>query len=281
MITATETRTTNSTTTAAEANVSTTEVVAGLPSERLEAEIVSLAHRLSTGTYELLVLVGELDARGTWVTFGALSCAAWLADVADIEIATARTQVRVARAMRTHPELNRAMESGDLSYAKARVLVPHLTSEHATELIALAIGVPAGALGAAIAAWSQRHEDPQTREHRHHQERSASWRCDPDGMITITARLAPADAAKVCAGSDQQVPTPPAPAGASLRQQRADALVATVTQGGTDVTTEIVVHVRGDAYDHIQPYPQGGPTTTDNLQKLCGPHNRQRHETRL
>ena len=27
-------------------------------------------------------------------------------------------------------------------------------------------------------------------------------------------------------------------------------------------------------HDHIQPYPQGGPTVLDNLQRLCGPHNR-------
>ncbi len=54
--------------------------VGDLPAERLEAEIVTLAERLSVGTYELLVLVGELDARGTWAAWGALSCAGWLAD---------------------------------------------------------------------------------------------------------------------------------------------------------------------------------------------------------
>ena len=27
-------------------------------------------------------------------------------------------------------------------------------------------------------------------------------------------------------------------------------------------------------HDHIHPYNQGGPTTIDNLQRLCGPHNR-------
>ena len=37
------------------------------------------------------MLVGELDARGSWATWGALSCAAWLADLCDIEVCTART----------------------------------------------------------------------------------------------------------------------------------------------------------------------------------------------
>ena len=50
------------------------------PVERLEAEVIDLSARLAAGTYELLVLVGELDHRGSWATWGALSCAAWLAD---------------------------------------------------------------------------------------------------------------------------------------------------------------------------------------------------------
>jgi hypothetical protein len=49
------------------------------PVERLEAEVIDLSARLAPGTYELLVLVGELDHRGSWAIWGALSCAAWLA----------------------------------------------------------------------------------------------------------------------------------------------------------------------------------------------------------
>jgi hypothetical protein len=97
------------------------------PVERLEAEVIDLSARLAAGTYELLVLVGELDHRGSWATWGALSCAAWLADCCDIDVATARTQVRVARAMRQFPALDQAMASGDVSYAKARVLAAYLT----------------------------------------------------------------------------------------------------------------------------------------------------------
>ena len=104
--------------------------VAALPVERLEAQLVSLAGQLAAGTYELLVLVGELDARGAYVAWGALSCAAWLAEVCDVEVATARTQVRVARALRNWPALDAAMRNGDVSYAKARVLVPHLTNDN-------------------------------------------------------------------------------------------------------------------------------------------------------
>ena len=37
----------------------TVQTVGELPTERLEAETVTLARRLSSGTYELLALVGE------------------------------------------------------------------------------------------------------------------------------------------------------------------------------------------------------------------------------
>lgn len=323
--------------------------VAAMPSQQLETEIVALAQRLSAGTYELLVLVGELDARGGWAEWGALSCAAWLAEVCDVAISTAHTQVRVARAMRRYGVLDAAMASGDVSYAKARALVPHLTEDNADVLVDLATVTPASRLGAAIAAWSHLHEDPVDIDRRHQAERSVSWRTDADGMVTITARLAPADAGRLCAAIDQRVRSKSnASAGASLRQQRADALVALAIEGGGGVDVEVVVHVRGDEpatlvdgtplsdhavgallpdafvsllvydmndqpidasprrrhptrrqqrvvdevhpecahpgchaqvflqYDHIQRYTDDGPTTLDNLQRLCGPHNRAR-----
>ena len=321
--------------------------VAALPVERLEAQLVSLAGQLAAGTYELLVLVGELDARGAWAAWGALSCAAWLAEVCDVEVCTARTQVRVARALRNWPALDAAMRNGDVSYAKARVLVPHLTNDNVKALVELATVTPAGRLGAAIAAWAHRHEDHDVIEARQHDARSVTWRTEPDGTVTFTARLPPAQAGALCAVIDQQVTVTCAPAGASLAQQRADALVAVATGGGGRVDAEVVIHVDQtgntltdgtplndhavagllpdafvslllhdavrqpiDAsprrrtptrrqrrvlderatecqhpgchartflqYDHIQPYTDRGPTTIDNLQRLCGPHNRAR-----
>jgi hypothetical protein len=81
---------------------------------------------------------------------------------------------------------------------------------------------------------------------RQHDERCVSWRTDPDGMITITARLTPEAAGNMIAVVDQAVMADRAPAGASLGQQRADALVGAVTNGGGNVDTEVVIHVRPD-----------------------------------
>jgi hypothetical protein len=230
-----------------------------MPAEHLEAEIVALNRRLASGTYELLVLIGELDDRGTWATWGALSCAAWLADACDLDIGTARTQVRVARAMRRFDALEAAMRCGDVSFAKARVLVAHLTDDNVRDLVRIAATTPSGRLGQAIANWLQRNEDPEAIDRRMHEARSASWRTDPDGLVTITVRLHPARAGEVIAAIDHRVTTSDAPAGASLAQQRADAVhhLATSGDSGGGTVAEVVVHVTEDG-NHL---PDGTPLT--------------------
>jgi hypothetical protein len=336
-----------------------------VPTEHLEAEVTALAERMHFGTYELLVLVGELDARGAWALWGALSCAAWLAVLCDIEVGTARTQVRIANALRRWPQLDEAMATGEISYAKARTLAAHCTDENIEPLIDIARTTPAGRLGAAIAAWSLRNEDQDVIDDRQHEARSMSWRTEPDGMVSFTIKVPPVAAGKIQAIVDAEMlhhkPDASADAYPSLAQQRADALLRIVdsktdsaathgttdqaTEGTSRTTTEVVVHVRpeGNAladgtplsdnavgkllpnafvslliednhrrpidasprrrfptrgqrrviderdpecaedgchartrlqYDHVVPYPNGGPTTLGNLQRLCGPHNR-------
>lgn len=65
-------------------------------------------------------------------------------------------------------------------------------------------------------------------------------------MVTITVRVPPAVAGAMCAVIDAEVTRAGAPAGASLGQQRADALLHLLTHGGSQVDAEVVFHVRGD-----------------------------------
>lgn len=323
----------------------------GLAPDELVAEVAALARRLSTGTYELLVLIGEVDGRGIWALHGALSCAAWLAELTQVETVTAHNQVRVARALRRCPALDAAMAVGDVSFAKARVLVPYLDDENVDELIALAETTPASRLGAAIAARSLREDDPDVIAARQHDARSVSWRTEPDGMVIVTARLEPATAGQVCAVIESIVTRSDSAHGDSLVQQRADALVAAITgpRAGGGVDTEVVIHVAAEGntlvdgtpladhavtrllpdafvsllvhdsqrrpidasprrrfptrrqrrvvdarqiecqhpgchatafleYDHVHEFAEGGPTVVSNLQRLCGPHNRAKHQ---
>ena len=61
------------------------DVVAGMATERLEAELTSTAATLAGRTFDLLVLIGEYDHRDAHLAWGHLSCVAWLADLCDIE----------------------------------------------------------------------------------------------------------------------------------------------------------------------------------------------------
>ena len=58
----------------------------------------------------------------------------------------------------------------------------------------------------------------------------------------------------------------------------APALDAACAACRNTVANEVFVRVRGlgtgASYDHIEAYTSGGPTRLDNLQRLCGPHNR-------
>lgn len=258
------------------------DAAAGMPTDRLERDLIDLAGRLAAGTYELLVLVGEFDHRRTWALRGALSCAAWLADLCDIEISTARAQVGVARAMRDHPSLDAALRDGDISYTKARRLVPYLDGDNDVDLVRIARQVPAGHLGTAIATWMQSNEDQDVIEACQRAARFCSWRTNPDGTVTITARLTPAAAGAVCAVIDTHVTThgpvrpddDEAQADVSadtypaLSQQRADALVTLLTASADahdgaapdrparpTVRAEVVVHVT----EHGNRLPDGTP----------------------
>lgn len=94
--------------------------------------------------YRQLKLLGEFDKIGGWAHQGFTSCANWWAAVAGIEPSTAREQVRVARAMRSFPDLDRAVQTGRLTYAKAKIASRGATDATIRERIELAIAHPAG-----------------------------------------------------------------------------------------------------------------------------------------
>lgn len=223
--------------------------MAALSDDELAAEVVALAKRLSVGTYDLLVLIGEFDVRGGWAESGALSCVSWLVDSCGTDAGTARRQVNVARAMRRFPELDEAMANGDVPYSRARVIVGQLSEDNVADLVEIACTTPSGRLGRAVAAWCMRNEDPEVIRRRQHEARSMGWGTAADGMIDFHARLAPPEAAVVCAVIETRVARRQnVPAGTSLRQQRADALV-TICTGEEDSDSgdaQVLVHVRGE-----------------------------------
>lgn len=82
-------------------------------------------------------------------------------------------------------------EADELSYRKVRTLSRIATPENEQQLAAIAADVPAGALPRAIAAWLHRTSNDAELERHQHEQRSVTWRNEPDGLVTFTARLPP------------------------------------------------------------------------------------------
>jgi hypothetical protein len=223
----------------------------------LRTAIVAAGARWAAGQRQLVRLIVELDASGEWALDGAATCAHWVADALDIDVSTAREWLRIGRALVGLPPIAAAFDEGRLSYSKVRAVTRVATAENAAELCEIAQRVPSGRLPHALAAWLQRHETPEETEARHHAARGLWWRLDVDGMAAGCFRLPPQDLGVVQAAVDAEVlrrmprrASADAPGDSAIcpsaGQQRADALLSIVRDGGGAVETEVILHVRAD-----------------------------------
>lgn len=203
----------------------------------------------STSQRAVVALAATFADSGEWA--GSPSPAHWIAAAADVEVCTAREWIRVGRHLRVLPAIGDAFERDELSYSKVRVLTRLAAPANERELLAIAVTVPAGQLPRAIAAWVGRTSTRDELERYQHRQRSASWRAEPDGMVAFSMRLPPLIAGVLIARLTTAVmTTKPAPESVAdwptLAQQYADAFERLLREGGGDVVTEVVLHVRGD-----------------------------------
>jgi hypothetical protein len=206
-----------------------------------------------------IALLVDFDLGGEWAFDNAPSCAHWVADRADIELCTVREWLRVGHALSVVDEVARRFADGRLSYSKVKALTRLADVDNQLELCEIAARVPASRLPVELARWRNSHETDQDRHKRQRAATTLKWRLDADGMTAAWLRYPPEVAAILTGAVDAQVARAlrgqHATAGdhnsrsvrwPSLGQQRADALLALLTAGGTRVVTEIVLHVRGD-----------------------------------
>jgi hypothetical protein len=220
----------------------------------VRAEIVAVGAHWSTAQRRLVRLIVELEESGEWADEGSPTCAHWVATALDVEVCTAREWLRVGRALAALPKLDDLFERDELSYSKVRAVTRVATAQNEAQLCMIALREPAGRLPCALAAFLSRYEKPEETERRHREAtRLTTTRVEPDGMVVGTFRLPPLPGGRLMAAVDEKVRQrrPDASADASARwpsfpRQRAEALVQLVTEGGTDVQTEVVLHVRGD-----------------------------------
>lgn len=217
----------------------------------LTARLTDAIDNWSTSQRAVVELAATFADSSEWAAAGVPTSAHWIAGVADIEVCTAREWIRVGRRLRSLPQITDAFERGDISYTKVRVLTRLATSTNEPALLAIAASVSAGQLARAIAAWVGRTSASEALERYQHQQRSVSWRSEPDGMVTFTARLTPLVAGVLIARLTTAVMTSAKRADSladwpTLAQQHADALETLLREGGGSVVTEVVLHVRGD-----------------------------------
>jgi hypothetical protein len=251
----------------------------------LEERVVQAGRLLHSSRHELLTSLTLYDAEGYWAFSGARTCAHWAADRLDITVGTAREWLRIGHALARLPVVDAAFASGALSYAKVRALT-RVAIDHPdlqADLVELAVPLPSGELGRALARWCDRHEDADERRRRQHDATSMTVRLEPDGTAVLTVRLPAVDMERIrvavdarvmqgasgerdrqdagasggessaaephAAGSGSAAPRAASSSVArrSLGQQRALALLDLVANGtGSRVDTEILIHVRAD-----------------------------------
>lgn len=232
------------------------------PSLRLANDLNIALTTWSSSQRLVIGLAADFADSPEWVATRAVSAAHWIAGVADIEVATAREWIRVGRRLRVLPLIAAMFDADELSYSKVRTLSRLATPANEAQLAAIARDVPAGHLPRAIAAWLHRNSDGEQLARHQHEQRSLTWRNEPDGMVTFTARFVPLDAGVLMSLLTAQVMRQRSMTGTvdqwpSLAQQHADALARVLREGGGGLTTEVVVHVRADgaALDDGSPLP--------------------------
>ncbi|GAA2071158.1 HNH endonuclease signature motif containing protein [Actinomadura alba] len=160
--------------------------------ERLEAEICELAGHLAAATCRFLLLLAEFDRREAWGGWGIRSCAQWLSWKCGISPATAREQVRVARALEELPVTTEAFSSGRLSYSKVRALTRVATSDNEAALVETALVTTAAQLERIVVGMRNATRDDVAERHA---RRKVTWRHDDDGSFVMSIRLDPEEGA--------------------------------------------------------------------------------------
>jgi Domain of unknown function (DUF222)/HNH endonuclease len=165
-----------------------------ISTERLEAEICTLAGQLAAATCRFLDLIADYDQREAWAKWEMRSCADWLSWKCQLAPGTARDHVRTARAIQKLPVIHREFAAGRMSYSKVRALARIAAPETDADLAEMTVLMTASQVERFARAYQQCSQDQSPREPR----RRLKWRFDPDsGEMSMTIQLPPAQGAVV------------------------------------------------------------------------------------
>ena len=208
--------------------------------ERLEQLLVDGAARMNAAMARWLALVDEYDRREAWLGWEARSCAQWLSWQCGVGLATARDQIRVARALRELPLTRAAFAAGDLSYSKVRALARIALPETEAGLVELARAMAASQLEKVSGRVDRiRREADDSAARRAFEARYHEVSYDDDGSLVGRYRI-PADQAAAFKAVIDERSRELAAADRAVAAEVADAPVRTATQRRADALAELV-----------------------------------------
>lgn len=164
--------------------------------EDLENEIATLSATIQAATFQLIVLIGEMDRRDGWADpldpNGFRSCAHWLAYRVGMSLSTARQHVRVARKLPDLPLISEAFSKGELSYSKVRAVTRIAELDSEEQLLEFARAGTASHVEKLVRRFRKANVEQETdRAVEQLQSRHLVTYFDNDGMLVVQGRLAP------------------------------------------------------------------------------------------
>jgi hypothetical protein len=220
------------------------ESVAVLATERLEAEITTLAGQLAAGECRWLLLVGEFDRREAWRAWGCASIVHWLGWQCGLDARSARERVRVARALLEFGVIREAFAAGAVSYSKVRAITRVVTPDTEVGLVGMARNATAAQIERIVAAYRRVFDpDREAAANRAYEGRRVDMVDDPErfcARLRTTHDDGAAFRGALAELVDRSVRERPLEAGETRAQRCADVLVEVVVcaaQGDIDATT--------------------------------------------
>ncbi len=256
--------------------------------DQLEQEVVALSIRLNAATYELLVLIAELDELGEWGLDGFKSCGHWLSWRVGTGLGAANEKVRVAKALKVLPKTSDALKRGAVSYSKVRAMTRIATPESEEELLNIALYGTASHVEKTVRLFRRCQALALTEASKQAEARGLRVWTDPSGMVCIEGRLAPEqgavvqkalealhdDAFRATRGAtDAEMPSRAQRLADALTEMAQSCLAEKSAAPGDPSPYQVVVHVDADTLRHDADgrcvLEDGGALSAETARRLC------------
>ncbi len=166
--------------------------LAELATERLEAEISTLAAHITAAMCRWLLLVAEYNRRRAYEQWECITMAQWLTVHIGISNSTARQHVAVADKLVELPQIRQAFSRGELSYSRVRAVCRVATADTEPLWLELARNATGSQIERIVSDTIRVNNtlEPDIAE-RQADARKLNWWIDDNGMYHVTGVLSP------------------------------------------------------------------------------------------